>query len=236
METDATYLSVDRGYAFCNCRNIFYTDWENLDQRIYDEQYFNKYQWNGSKGVYEEFVKKYFPIILEHKEVKTFCEIGAINKTLLDVGKEKYGWDTICLDINECSKSENHKTIIGDIESPEIYKKLSNIDVIWMSHIVEHLKDPIQTMRNVYNILSDKGIVFVAMPDPYFIDWNEPSLWGHWVLREHHIMWDMESFVELMKELKFELLYSTRNIETNRFICCLDYHLLFKKKEVMPYA
>lgn len=219
----------DRGYAFCNCRNIFFTDWSNIDKRIYDEAYFDKYQYNGSKDIYMEYVKKYFPIISEHKNIKTFCEIGAINNTLLDVGKGKFDWETIRLDINSSSKDSTHRIITGDIEDDDIVSKLNNIDCIWMSHLVEHLKDPIQTLKNVRDCLSEKGLVFIAMPDPYFIDWDASSQWGHWSLREHHIMWDMESFIELMAELGFGIIFKKRNLLSGKFICCMDYHLIFMK-------
>jgi len=229
LENESMDTCIDRGYAFCNCRNIFYTDWDNIDQRIYDQAYFDKYQFNDSKKVYGEYVKKYFPIITEHKDIKKFCEIGAINNTLLDFGKDKLGWETIRLDINSASTDKNHRIITGDIEDPLIVNKLQDIDCMWMSHLLEHLKDPIQTLKNVKNCLADGGLVFIAMPDPYFIDWATPSTWGHWALREHHIMWDMESFLQLTRELGFKTIYSKRNLVSDKFICCMDYHIILKK-------
>jgi SAM-dependent methyltransferase len=224
-------LADDRGYAFCNCRNIFYTDWSNIDQRIYDQAYFDKYQHNDSKHIYEAYSKEYFDKLLSYNPgISSFCEIGAINNSLLNVAKEK-GWRTIRLDINKASTDDEHEIITGDIEKPEVIKKLFDIDVIWMSHLVEHLLDPVQTMKNVHGCLNKDGLVFIAMPDPYFIDWSSPQKWAHWALREHHILWDMDSFIELMEELGYENLVARRNLNaTLKFICVLDYHLIFRKK------
>jgi len=231
LQTDVMSLVADRGYAFCNCRNIFFTDWSNIDHRIYDQAYYDKYQFNQSDKIYEKYATKYFPLIIQLKDdIKTFCEIGSINTELLDKGKKDYGWNTLRLDINAASNGSEHSVITGDIENPEIVGQLQDIDLLWMSHLVEHLKDPISTMKNVYNCLSDDGLVFVGMPDPYYIDWAQPSQWGHWVVREHHILWDMDSFIELMDEIGFDCKYAWRNL-TQGYICTMDYHLIFQKRK-----
>jgi len=218
---------LDRGYAFCNCRNIFYTDWSNMDQRIYDDFYASKYDGENINKSLKIGFDHYYPIITEFKDIKSFCDIGSINPTLLNEAKKK-GWKTTRVDINLASTDEDHEIIIGDIEDPEIVNKLHS-DCIWMSHLVEHLKDPIQAMKNMHGCLSDDGLLFVSMPDPYYIDWSAPSSWGHWALREHHILWDMDSFIEMMEENGYECLYSKRYLSEMLFICIREYHLLFRK-------
>ena len=54
----------DRGYAFCSCRNIFYTDWSNIDQRIYDEAYFDKYDNEKYCDSYRRGFERYYPFII----------------------------------------------------------------------------------------------------------------------------------------------------------------------------
>ena len=39
LETDEIGVVGDRGYSFCNCRNIFFTDWKNIDLGHYDGTY-----------------------------------------------------------------------------------------------------------------------------------------------------------------------------------------------------
>lgn len=230
MDTTIFSPVEDRGYAFCNCRNIFYTDWANIDQRIYDESYSEKYQSEELNESFRKGFEYYYPIISELKIIKRFCEIGAINSTLLDEAKKK-DWETIRLDINPASTDENHTIVTGDIENPEISIKLKNIDMMWMSHVVEHLKDPLLAMENVHRALTDNGLVFVSMPDPYFIDWHCVSQWGHWTLREHHIMWDLDSFIEAMEELGFECVYSKRYVAQRVFVCLREFHTIFRKKK-----
>lgn len=230
MEDRKHYHPVeDRGYAFCSCRNIFYTDWSNIDHRIYDDEYCQKYQSEKVSESYRTEFKHYLPILKKlNPNIKIFCEIGSTNPAILDEAK-KEGWETTMLDINPATKSDNHKVVIRDIENPEISWNLTNMDCIWMSHLVEHLRYPLASMGNIYNSLTKDGLLFVSMPDPFFIDWNCPSSWGHWALREHHILWDLDSFIEMMEEIGYKCVYSKRFGFEKSFICVREYHLLFRK-------
>lgn len=219
----------DRGYAFCNCQNIFYTDWANIDQRIYDEAYSEKYQGKEFDKAYKNGADHYLPMLEKLTDIKNFCEIGAINPTILNEAKKK-GWKTTRLDINPASTDKKHKIVIGDIEDPSISWALKNFDVIWASHLIEHLKDPIRAIVNMKDSLSNNGLLYVAMPDPYYINWANPESWGHWSIREHHILWDMDSFIEVVEEKGFECLYSKRFAFHRTFVCVKEYHLIFQKK------
>jgi len=62
-----------------------------------------------------------------------------------------------------------------------------------------------------------------------FIDWKgDPYEWVHWVHKEHHIMWDMDSFVDVIKENGFEIVFAKHNL-TQEFSCWGDFHILAKK-------
>jgi hypothetical protein len=71
-------------------------------------------------------------------------------------------------------------------------------------------------------------VLFVAMPDPYFIDFSDPYKWGHWHLKEHHMFWDMDSFCAMMERHGFKTVRKHRNVGYD-FICIGDYHLIFQK-------
>lgn len=218
-------IVLDRGYSFCNCMNIFYTDWSNMDQRVYDESYEAKYNTDLMDKLMYKYVEAYYaPIKTINPSIKTFAEIGAINPVLLDAAK-KENWRTICLDINPNIKYEDHEVKICDMEKGSLDEQ---VDVIWASHIFEHFKDPLEVASNLYKSLNDNGILFVAMPDPSFIDWRDPHTWVHWHLREHHILWDMESFIEQLEKIGFTCKVANRN-DGLGFICFGDYHLIFQK-------
>jgi hypothetical protein len=75
-------------------------------------------------------------------------------------------------------------------------------------------------------MLTVGGLIFISMPDPFQINWGDHYAWGNFVLRQHHIMWDRDSFCEEMEKIEFTTIFKRRNYDVRRL---RDYHLLFKK-------
>lgn len=216
-------MDLDRGYSFCNCRNIFYTNWANMRQTVYSAEYTDKYEMPGAKETYEQYARAYFHKLLKLTSGRRFLEIGCVTSHLLDAAKE-YGFQTSGVDMIP-HQFEQHETIIANFEELQTDQKY---DVIWASHIFEHFQDPLKAISKCHDLLNPNGLLFVAMPDPFTIDYAAAHLWGHWHLDEHHIMWDMDSFCTAAEERGFRTEMKLRNFGTN-FICIGDYHLLFQK-------
>jgi glycosyltransferase involved in cell wall biosynthesis len=63
----------------------------------------------------------------------------------------------------------------------------NSVGVLNASHLVEHLKDPVKTMREIHRVLADGGWAFIEVPstdgrgawqDPTHVSfWNENSFW-----------------------------------------------------------
>lgn len=216
-------MHTDEGFAFCNCRNIFFNDWKNIEQSTYDAKYTEKYQHESINKYFQQYFLTYFPRIRQYKNHGRMVEIGCVNPALLNLFK-KIGFETSSLDIIP-HDWEGHKNITVDYEK---YRTDEKFAVVWASHVFEHFKDPVAAFKSTYEILENGGIAFIAMPDPYFIDWQQPYSWGHWHLREHHIMWDLESLCGILKEIGFEIIDSIHNVGTD-FICNGDFHLIIRK-------
>lgn len=216
-------ISEVKGYSFCTCRNILYTSWNNISQEVYNDTYTVKYDKAGTTTALSRYIS-YAPIVCEHTSGRDMVEIGCINPVVLD-GFKKCGFNTSALDIISHDFKE-HENITGDFEKVELKKKF---DVIWASHIFEHFKDPIAAVKKCYEELNPGGLLFVSMPDTYFIDWKvNPYQWGHWHLKEHHIMWNMVDFCNVLKEIGFEIVFAKRNYGGD-FICITDMHILAKR-------
>lgn len=219
-------LVADQGYSFCNCKNIFFTSWKNINQSVYNDDYTARYESEVILKMVSEFVQRYMPEFKNTKG-KTFLEIGAANTYVLDYAKEQ-GWETYGSDINETSPiAKKHKCIIGNVEDKQTVEKFPMSDVIWMSHIFEHFEKPLDVARNLFDKLNPGGYLLIAMPDPWFINWGNPYHWGHWHIREHHIMWDMDSFIDELLPMGYELHLAKRN--TLKYLCRGDMHLIFRK-------
>jgi SAM-dependent methyltransferase len=198
----------DRGYSFCNCKNIWFTDWENIDLRGRHE--------NESVEVLRSYVSDVninhlnyinsgFYRICSHIQNKGYMR----NKTLL---------------IGDTPKTKEEFSRLGFVTSSSIEGK--SYDLIWAYHILEHCHYPLETLQEWYNALDKDGELFIAMPDPYFIEFNDTAAWGHWLLREHYIMWDMDSFCDEAKRIGFKVVYKTRNTFVK---VCKDMHIILQK-------
>lgn len=214
-------LDLDHGYSFCNCHSIFFTDWSNIDQSIYrSDIYFVDYLTNEAFAkLYSNYIKNYFDRFLG---VKSFLEIGCANESLLEEGLKR-NWEVLGIDMYK-RKTKNNM-IFGDFEKLEIKRKF---DVIWASHVFEHFKNPIQMLKKCFALLNPNGYIFIAMPDPLFIPWDTPFMWGHWMIKEHHILWDMDSFIGVMKKKGFEVIMANHIVE-NGFPARSDFHIIGQK-------
>ena len=148
-------------------------------------------------------------------------DLGAITPSILDeaklLGFETTGWDMFK------RKDSGHDFIVGDFETEETLK---TFDVIWANHVFEHFHYPLEVLKKCYNLLNDKGKLFVGMPDPFFIAFENVYNWSHWLLRSHHIMWDMDSFCDEAEKVGFKTIMKHRNTEVNPQ---MDMHLIFEK-------
>lgn len=214
----------DKGYSFCNCRNIFYTDWSNIRQGVYDEAYTEKYKGSNIDRAIKQYWESYSDQIIRNTPVHgKVLEVGCINPILLDQFANT-GFQTYALDIIE-HDFKGHQNLAYDFEN---FDSPVKFDVVWASHVFEHFKDPVKAVETANNILNKGGLLFVSMPDPYFIDWRSPYSWGHWHLFEHHILWDMDSFAKVLKEKGFEIVFAKHNVGLG-FICWSDFHILARK-------
>lgn len=73
--------------------------------------------------------------------------------------------------------------LVGELDSvlPEI-QKYGRYELISMTHVIEHLPDPIAILRTCNSLLSPNGIVFITSPHRPE-NWNESgslSLWEKW--------------------------------------------------------
>lgn len=229
IETREIHIAHDKGYSYCNCRNIFYTDWKNIDPTIYDEHYFKKYDSPNLKKIGTINTELTLKILQNLKpDIKTFIEIGSPVDITLDHVSSK-GIDVTGTDIT--MRESKHKFYSMDFEASD---KTDKYDCIWAAHVVEHFKDPGKAILKFKEMMANDGMLYISMPDTYFIDFDN-TIDFDWVVQEHHIMWNMHDFIEYMEELGFECIYKRRGIdlyrETNdRWFWLQEFKTVFKKK------
>lgn len=213
METFKPVICGDKGYSFCNCHNIFYTNWSNIDKTIYDTEYVDRYKHENIRTIAVNEIEKFYPILDVKKDNSSFIELGAIHDHVLDYVKAKGVTETVGLDImNHDSK---HEFICSDFEDYEPQGR--KFDIIYASHIFEHFKDPGKQLDKCKEMLTPDGKLYIAMPETFFIDFKDGNgINFDWYVQQHHILWNMDNWIDYCKEHGFRVLYSERNTDLHK--------------------
>jgi SAM-dependent methyltransferase len=203
IENGKPAVAVNKGYSFCNCYNIFYTDWKNINQNIYDESYVEKYKSDEVKKISKSEINKFLRIAEHHKkEINSFLEIGSIHDHILD----ELPFKGVGLDI--VGHDSKHPFIVANFEHYEGGK----YDVIYASHVFEHFEDVSAQLLKCKEMLNKGGWLYIAMPDTFFIDWDDYMKWD-WFIEEHHVLWSMDSFIDFAEERGFKCVFSERSTD-----------------------
>jgi SAM-dependent methyltransferase len=158
-------------------------------------------------------------------ETLGWIDVGAI----LDVGcgsggfldqLAPHGWRTYGVDISregiEEARRHGHQTWLGDLTALDLPHSL--VDVVRMSHVLEHTPSPRRTLTAVREVLRPGGLLLVEVPDA-------GSIWTP-VFREHSWLWDLPrhfyhftttTLTRLAKETGFEI-RELRRRSTPRYI------------------
>lgn len=236
IESNELKIAYDKGYSFCNCRNIFFTAWSNIDQTIYDSSYYAKYKTDLVKEIATFEIKKFYEVFKKYNpNISSFFEIGCIHDHALDHMRSR-DLTTFGVDITE--HDSNHDIMTCNFEKLNHEEISTKFDIIYASHIFEHFKDVKAQLLKCKQFMHKDSQLFIAMPDTFFIDWNGTNyLEWHWVVNEHHIMWSMDSFIDYCEELGLTCIYSERSSElfkktsdNNELFWQKDFKTIFKVK------
>lgn len=94
------------------------------------------------------------------------CSTGYIAEVLVKRGCRVTG---IEIDLKAARRAEDHceRVIVGDVESLDLGEELDegSFDVIIFGDVLEHLKDPLQTLRRLKSSLGPGGYVVASIPN-----------------------------------------------------------------------
>ena len=106
-------------------------------------------------------IESFCPVSKGHTVLDVGCNIG----TFMGLAKES-GWLPQGLDNNKTVVSllrKNYQITLGTLN-----RKLSlpaSFNVIYMSHVIEHIPDPVEALRIAAKHLRKNGIIFVSTPN-----------------------------------------------------------------------
>lgn len=143
-------------------------------------------------------------------------------KVIVDIGcgKKKITPEAIGVEMNFDSAAD---IVINpaDIYNLWTANKIPKADVVFSSHCLEHLADPIKALQSWRWILKPEGLLILYLPDGRYYD-NKSN-------REHLQDWTMESFLVLIGELD----HAMETIEVGPHVGdgCYSFYVVLKARK-----
>jgi 2-polyprenyl-3-methyl-5-hydroxy-6-metoxy-1,4-benzoquinol methylase len=223
----------------CTCGVIFQDKFPE-NQSIYDDKYVALLaDGKSAKQRYEYLLRLYAPLIEELTYGRMMLEVGFCVPYILAAMKER-GWLTWAIDVNPTLTGQGN-IYKGDflsydfslsndaIKSATGCEKLERkFDLLWMGHVLEHMPDPLAALRRAYDLLEDKGVLFLSTPDIDFINKTTISGWPHFKGREHYVLWSERAICRELERLGFNIIMKRRNF-SSRCMSWFDLHIICQK-------
>ena len=131
----------------------------------------------------------------------------------------------ICAHVQQDQKITMHNCAVRDLPSDTLY------DIVVMNHVLEHVNDPVQFLSDVRAKLTDKGIVYIAVPN---VNSWEARLPGWTSYEPYHLVYFSPATLgRVVKKAGFEILKeSTHESFSGWFLAFL--RTLLKTPEESP--
>jgi len=190
--------------------------------------------------------------------------ISGSDKKILDIGcstgiigeniKKIYNSEVIGIELDkemaQIAKTRLDKVIVGDIERLKLakYFREKYFDYIIFADILEHLRDPWETLGKVANLLSEDGFIIASIPNVGHYSTCLSLLFGYWPYTNRGIhdinhlrFFTLKSIYEMFKEANLRIVSLKRNYriieKPNRINKLFKYTpvLIFKEKLTFQY-
>lgn len=149
----------------------------------------------------------------------SLLDVGCAIGTELAVGRAR-GWKVTGIELSESSVRIAREAGF-DVRSVPLVKNRfpdHSFDLITMNHVLEHVAHTPAFMREVRRILSDRGLLFISLPNVHAWRFYLQRGSYSWTFHgDHYIHFSVRTLPQLLKRYAFEVL----DISTSRW---LDFH------------
>jgi len=146
-------------------------------------KYYKSEKYISHTDANDSFIDKVYQLVKKiaiKGKVKSIRDYKSKDKNLLDIGCgtgeflvacEKDGWNVIGVEPNldanavTISKIGNENLIFDSLEQVVNVSKSKKFDVITMWHVLEHVPNLEETIKILSNLLSENGVLLVAVPN-----------------------------------------------------------------------
>ncbi|WP_300754565.1 class I SAM-dependent methyltransferase [uncultured Brachyspira sp.] len=205
------WQSDKKVYQCCNC-SLYFIDLPT-DEEIY-ALYKNEYHNNIKNKLFEtakskmryarslsqfNFIKNY--IDFYNKKV---CEIGAFDGLLLNIFK-KNGCDVYGYELNDNARLYAKNKYDIDLK-PNFLESKEKYDIIMLSHVIEHFKNPFDVLIKIKNMLKDDGYLYIEVPNSPNKDQCSYDMLMRYLSTEHIVNFNIENLKMFVKKANLNII------------------------------
>ncbi|MEI0549021.1 class I SAM-dependent methyltransferase [Brachyspira intermedia] len=210
-------------YQCSNC-GLYFID-QPTDEEIY-LLYKNEYHNNIKNKLFEKakskmryarslsqfnFVNKY--IDCKNKKV---CEIGTFDGLLLSIFK-KYGCDVYGYELNDNARLYAKNKYNIDLK-PNFLESEDKYDIIMLSHVIEHFKNPSEILLKIKNMLKPNGYLYIEVPNSPMKDQCSYEMLMRYLSTEHIVNFNKDNLIKFIEKSGLNIIesnYSNYKVPVN---------------------
>jgi hypothetical protein len=171
MTHDTSFQYADLNFSICiKCNTLQLNNLIDVNL-LYDNPHNSNivgHTWNQHFILFSKFINSNCTIL------KRVLEIGGSSDKIVKNFNELYS-EWILMDPNAEKYTSNKILTINKFFDKQ-FKIEKKINTIIHSHLLEHLYTPLETLRNMHNILEDDGNMFVSVPNMEYYSKITPFL------------------------------------------------------------
>lgn len=160
----------------------------------------------NNQNLFNVYMKEILDYVLYYKTKGKFLDIGASIGLLAHQAKNK-GFDVEAVELSKAAIEYGRKTFnikYYDKDILSLNLKAETYDVITINHVLEHLNNPNNFLKEVHRIMKPGGILVLAVPN--FGSISAQILKQRWASlqpREHLLYFTPDTLSKIMQKQKF---------------------------------
>ncbi|WP_157151917.1 class I SAM-dependent methyltransferase [Brachyspira sp. SAP_772] len=157
------------------------------------------------------FIKQ--TIDLENKDI---CEIGAFDGLLLSLFKKNNN-NVFGYELNDNARVYAKKKYNIDLKE-NFLESESKYDIIILSHVIEHFKEPKEILIKIKNMLKENGFIYIEVPNSPMPNECSYEMLMRYLNTEHIVNFNMDNLIKFVESANLKIIrseYNNYNISEN---------------------
>ena len=150
---------------------------------------------------------------------KKICEIGAFDGLLLNIFKNN-GCEVFGYELNDKAREYAKKKYNINLK-PNFLEDNQKYDIIILSHVIEHFKEPKEILLKIKSMLNDNGFIYIEVPNSPIINKSKNQCSYETLIKylttTHTVNFNMDNLKDFAENCSLKIVkYQYNNYNVNK--------------------